>query len=577
MNNKEHILEKINQIVPDECGVYLWKNKNNEIIYVGKAKNLRKRLKQYFEGHNNSWLTPVMVDQINDFDFYICKSERDSFLTELKFIKQFQPRYNIKLTNKNTYPYFLFVIDKNGLHIDIGDNLNKKNLKYYFGPLTPTSQFSAFYDVLCNQFLYYKGLKITNKDESYWLNALEEIKNIFKNKSPEFIKLIAKKEAEYSSKLEFEFAQVYKNASVFIKSLLQTQILQISNTQSLDFFAFEKVNQNIFISIRSYQHGSTTYIENINRKFQGLLTEFIEKFINDYYKKRPDIISKILLDFVYKSENLIFDDNLTKRILYPQKGIYKSILENLKSNAQIQAKEYARKHIIKDNVALWIKLKQELNLSEIDKFIIFDNSFENYQKDVAGSSLCFDITGQIKNLTTFNKLSEFNQKIDKHSDVQFTYYNAVSFLQKHKNKINANDVFIADGGIAQINEIKEALKNFNLNNLVFGLVKNDNHKTQKLINDLGKTIQLSDESFLYFSALQEHVDKNVKRYYHQLADSKNTLKGSLNIPNIGKKTITALIAKFGTYASIKEQSLENLTEVIGTSRAQSVYNYFHKK
>ncbi|TDV24347.1 excinuclease ABC subunit C [Mycoplasmopsis mustelae] len=577
MQNQNLILKKINDTVPETTGVYFWKNANNEIIYVGKAKNLKKRMKQYFEGHINSWLTPAMLDSIKDFEFKVCSSEKDAFLSELKFIKDFNPRYNIKLRYKRSYPYFIFRLNKGSLNIEISDDLTKKNIIYYFGPLTPNTDFSSFYDVLVNSFLYHNGQKIENKELTYWYEQLDIIKSIFKNKYPKFREEIFKKEMQFNSKLEFELAAKYKNALSFLDSLWQNQITEIKNTDTIDIFSFQKLNDKVFVALRSYQHGSLVLFDSFIRNWSGLINEFIENFITNFVANKKEKKSKINLDFKYKDENLIFDENINKRIVYPQKGIFKLIIDNLNENNQAQVDKYIKTHNNKNTKVVWTSLQADLNLDNIDKFIMFDNSFENNRDEIVGFVLARDQNGTIPSFYVTNNLSKLKKEYDIKSDVHFTYYNALIFIQKNLHKITNNDIFIADGGLAHINEIKQALYDMKLNNKVFGLIKDDKHKTKTLINDQNKKINISDQSFLFFADMQDKVDKYAKKHYRSLSNRKISIKQTLNIPGVGEKSIKVLIKHFKSFENIKNATQYQLSEIVNKTIASQIFEHFNKK
>ncbi|WP_322910868.1 GIY-YIG nuclease family protein [Mycoplasmopsis felis] len=582
MTNKlidNKLYTSINQNVPTSPGVYLWKNSSGEVVYVGKAINLRKRMKQYFEGHTNSWLTPIMMEVICDYDFIIAKSERDAFALELNQIKKYNPIYNIKLREKRNYPYFVFKIQKNELDIKILSEIkDKTKYDYKFGPLTPNTQYSDFLDILINYFLYSEGLKIINQDNTYWNNKLDLIKNIFTFKDDWFYKELQKREIWFSDNMNFEWALKYKKGLNFLDKIKETQITEISNMQILHFFAFEKYNDKVFISIRFYQNGSLIFVEHINKEWKGIISDFIEQYLNNFYLNTNYNPNKILIDCIYKDNELMFNDYINSKIFYPQKGILKQIIDNLneQNHSILMIKN---KYMNKNNLNnIWIDIQNFLNLNSLNRIFIFDNSFINNKKELCGVVDVYDQTGYVRKMSKVNNLEKYKLNMIKQSDVQFTYYNAACYLNSNiLYKIKEDDIFIADGSIQQIKEIKEALKQFDLNNKVFGLVKNNYHKTDKLIDENGKQIKIDDITFKFLSSIQEKVDKRAKFYLNKNKNNNNNKSSLLKIKGIGKQTESKLLNYFKTFEKIKKAKFSEIELVVGKKFAKLIYDELNKE
>ncbi|QKT05527.1 GIY-YIG nuclease family protein [Mycoplasma sp. OR1901] len=560
MNKLENIMNKISK-VPNTFGVYLWK-KNDEIIYVGKAKKLKNRLMQYFNGHNNSWLTPKMISNITDFDYFLAKNENDAFIKEQKLIKEHNPRFNIKLVNKKTYPYINFSISKKEIKIQIGDKDN--NSFYSFGPLPPNTYFSDFVDVLKDVYLYDKGEKVNFKSKEEMEEVLKSITDIFNLKYSVFKSLVTEKEQEYSGKLQFEIANKYYKTLKFLEKIKEKQISEISNEHSIDFFDFQKVKSKIFISMYSYNYGSLIYQEYEDKNWEGLISEFIENYLSNFYAKNK-IPNQIILRKELEDWNIELDELISKRVRFIKKGILYQISDLLLLNNKESINKYLVKHpnFLKDNDLVWEKLKNNLSLNSIDKIFIFDNSFQNHNVNVIGSVLAFDSNGQIKKMTKTYDLTNYVKDIEKKSDVQFTYYNAVSFLDDLGTRINENDIFFADGSIAQINEIKEALHNFGFTNKVFGLVKDSKHKTEKIINDKNIIIDVDTDIFNFLSKIQSQVDVNAKFKYNRTKNKEMRSSEILKIKGIGEKRFKTILAHYKTIENLKKSNYSELEKEFG--------------
>ncbi|MBU4692767.1 GIY-YIG nuclease family protein [Mycoplasma sp. CSL7491-lung] len=560
MIKKENIINKISK-VPNTFGVYLWK-KDNEVIYVGKAKKLKNRLMQYFGGHNNSWLTPKMINSITDFDYFLAKNENDAFIKEQKLIKEYNPRFNIKLVNKKTYPYINFNATKKDIKIKIGDKDN--NSLYSFGPLPPNTYFSDFVDVLKDIYLYNQGQKIYFDSEEKIKLIINDIIDIFNKKYSYFKALISQREKDYSEKLQFEIANKYYKASKFLEKIKERQISEISNEHSIDFFDFQKVKSKVFISMYSYNYGSLIYHEYENKNWEGLFAEFIEKYLSNFYSKNK-VPVQIVLNKEMENLNLELNDLILKKVRFSKKGILYQISDLLMLNNKESINKYLVKHpnFLNDNEIVWEKLKNNLGLSNIEKIFIFDNSFQNHNKNVVGSVVAFDINGKITRMTKTYDLTNIVKNINKHSDIQYTYYNAIYFLDKNISKIKNNDIFIADGSMAQVKEIKEALLNFNLQNNVFGLVKDSKHKTKKIINDKNIILDIDNEIFNFLSKIQTQVDQNAKYRYNKVKNKNMKSSEILNIKGIGEKTLKNILSYFKTIENLKKSNYSELENQFG--------------
>ncbi|MCU9935499.1 GIY-YIG nuclease family protein [Mycoplasmopsis cynos] len=559
------ILELIKN-TKNKPGVYLWKNKTNKVIYIGKAKDIKKRLMQYLNGSLNSYKTPKMFEEIYNFDLYYTLNEKDALVLEEELIKKHKPKYNIKLVYSSKNKYIKIYIDKKNL-IKFGFDSkisNKKVLEnqFYFGPLIYDDEHRNFIDVLKSYFLYQDGLLITKQTIDEAKSVLNQIIEIFKFKNNDFNDELFRTEQKFSKLLDFENAHKYKKAQNFLKKLKEPQVAEIRNIHSIDYIAFKTFQDYVFIGIRNYTYGITTSFALKYYKFNGIITEFFENFLEVYYSQKllpkKIIFSNEMRDFINEIE---FSHK--SLISFAKIGVNKLILNNLEHNLD------EKYELIEKNVSIFNEISRMLKINEIKKIYIFDNSFWNDKKGI-GTVLEVSESNINKPIVHKWNLEKELSHYQKANDLKYMYFNVLKFLKFFETKISPNDLFIADGGLLQINEIKEALKNYGKNNQVIGLVKDKTHLTSKIINDQNIVLNFSANVFNFFSFLQNKVDKEAKKYLSKRKDTKFLNSQLQQIKGIGEKTEIKLLKHFGTLDNIKSATDQELLKFISKRQLKNL-------
>ncbi|MFV8516093.1 GIY-YIG nuclease family protein [Mycoplasma sp. Z244B] len=577
------ILEKLKakvKNVPNTPGVYLWKDRFEQVIYVGKAKALNKRLNQYLKGTINSYKTPKMLEEIFDFEIFLCSSEKDALALETNYIKQYKPAYNIDLTDDKRYPYLALQIKKNNeLVISSVYRFDKyQKDSFYFGPFPTNSNFRDLLNILERNFTYENGLKIKEFTYTSSKAKFDQIINILKFRDNSFIDKLQEKMQAAASNYNYELAMEYRDAISVLENIKTTQIAELQNYNDIDVFSFVPhenvvaVQKVFYRSGIQIQHAHSFYWSDI------LLEDFIIQYLETYYKnnKLPD---KILLSHVY-SDIELNNPKISSRITFPMQGILQKILslanENNEENIKLNYDEWYRKNANLLNA--WAELETVLNQgNKISSIFIFDNSHFGLSAPV-GVVTCWENASAIDAKSSKFDHSEQLAIMDKKSDVQLMYLTVAKFIAQKRFMLNDSTIFIVDGAIMQINEALYALKEQDINNIqVYGLVKDDNHRTRNLINSKNEVLTISKNAYNLLSNMQYSVDRYAKNVMSRSFGLKARSNDLTKIKGIGHQSEKALLKHFKTYQAIKNASLEELTEVIGASKAKIIIEQYKAK
>ncbi|VDR41681.1 GIY-YIG nuclease family protein [Mycoplasmopsis caviae] len=541
-------------------GIYLWKDKDDNVIYVGKAKNLRKRMHQYFEGAINSYKTSRLVEQIYAYEVFVCNTNKEALLLEKSYIDKYNPEYNILLLDDRRYPYLKVQLFNSKLEISLSRKINKKNENnklFYFGPFPIGYGSIQILKLLEREAFYEKGLKIKNKDPKFWQEKFNKIKSILSFKDNSYINEIMEKMLKEAEAQHFEIARDLKASWVFLNKLKEEQIIELKNIRNLDVFTYKTVENVIYITTLFYRSGLL-----INKDNQAISvdideTETLEKFFNKYYEEKikPD---EILVEKKLINLNLNLDENLN--IFCPKIGEKRKVIEIAKLNLE---EFYSREHLLIKNKSEHIikvldKFKKIINLTSLKNIIIFDNSnFANFNP--VGVAVVYTNGQKNKNLyRKFNHMDIYSRD----ADVEYMSETIKKYFESQDNKKDF-DLVIVDGGLAQIHEAKKVLFDLKINIPIVGLVKDNYHRTRALIDTQENLIELDDKELLNFLAsMQIEVDRFAKSHLRK-RNRITTFEGSLqSIKGVGKNTEIKLLNTFKTYVNIFNASIEELEKVV---------------
>lgn len=613
--------------LPTNSGVYLMKNKDNKIIYVGKAVNLKNRVSQYFHKSQKIKRIEKLVENIYDFDYIVTDTEDEALLLENNMIKKHQPKYNVLLKDDKTYSYIKVDMKSDYPTYFIARRVKNDGSKY-FGPYPSAGTTNALlayikdnYMIrLCKPFKYRKRpclyyqikqcdapcIKGKVSKEEY-RKRITEINRLLSGNMNEIIKKLSIQMDEASEKMDYEKAAKLRDS---IKNIKRGGIRQKVNNFNFKTIDAIGMYRNYLETVIIVFEVRGSKLQGVKKYFLGDTNEFEESevitmFFKQYYIGQSNIANKIMVKYSFEGiETLekMFSEEMGYKveIVVPKIGEKLRFIEMAEENAKI---ELENKN--KNNLEMLLELKEKLNLEKLPRRIeAYDNS------NISGSYL---VSGMA--VITDGKLDKRSYRRFKVEDVigQDDYLSMKKTIKKRiihtlsgkKGLGNLPDLIIADGGIGQIRVIEETLKelvvefeerereektkenikitkdkednnrkivynegiirNYNeiLDIPVFGLVKDDKHRTKALITADGKEIKVSENTMRQLAHLQEEVHDTAIKYHRKLRDKEITKSALDDIPGIGSVKKKALLKEFKSVENIKKQDVAALTKVKG--------------
>lgn len=579
----ELIKTKIDNI-PTNPGVYLMKNINEEVIYVGKAKSLKKRVPQYFlRPHEGK--THKMVNDVVDFDVIITSNEREALILEINLIHKYNPKYNILLKDDKTYPYIEITNDSSPF-LKISRKIKgKKSL--VFGPY-PDSK--AAYEILnllnriyplrkCNKIpkeecLYYHmhqclGPCINKIDPEKYKIVINNIRKLMNGETKELINELKNNMYNFSNNLEFEKAKECKETIERIEYIISKQKIEFNDHKDRDVFAFHAKNGYISIAILMFSNGILSLKDTRTFSYLEDENDVLINFIYDFYQKHrlpKEIIMPKLKEFE------LLEEILGVKITMPSQGLKYDLLRMAGENA-IKAMEDQNmiKVIKEDKYNLLKTLGDLLNISLPSRIELIDNS--HIQGDAAVGTVVVYVNGESdKNSYRKYKISGEEKRDDLASMHEILYRRYYRILTDGGV---VSDLLIADGGYKQLKVAKDTLESLGFNNVtVAGLVKDNHHRTRGLINDKGEELLLpNDHALLFFlTRMQDEVHRFAISYHHNLRSKSLTTSFLDTIDGIGPKRKERLLKVFGSIKKIQEAPIDELSQYVPLEIAKKIKN-----
>ncbi len=571
-----------------EPGCYLMKDKNNEVIYVGKAKNLKNRVNSYFRGqHNNK--TTKLVSNIVDFEYIVTPSEKEALILEYNLIKKYKPRFNIIFMDDCSYPYIRLTMEDYPTLELVRDKKRMKSAKY-FGPYPNVGYARKLLELLQQLFplrkcknmpakvcLYYHigsclGPCEYKIDVEVYQQMREKIISFLNGDTKEAIREYTKKRDEYAQNLQFEKAQECQSLLEAIDHVTSDDYMQFNSQKSCDVFNYYQDKGYISIVALQYRNGKLLNRHLNLKPIYDDESDIFVSYLIQYYSSNPLPKELVLpLELADQSLEEVFDC----KIIFPQKGDKKKLLELAKENCQInlqQKFEIVNKQQNTSQKAL--DQLEKLIDHPVTKIELFDNSHISGTNAVAAQVVYVDGKPEKKSYRLY-KVSNGNNDFANMKEV--IYRRLFNGLQ-HKSSFP--DIIIVDGGESQIKAAKEILGSLSITSIkILGLVKNDKHQTDNLMDDDYSIIPLDKESELFYllTNMQDEVHRSAISFHKRTREKE--MKQSIldEIEGIGDKRKSLLLKKFSSINKIKEASLEELTKVVGNKTALNVYEYFRKE
>ena len=577
----ELIKTKIDNI-PTNPGVYLMKNANEEIIYVGKAKNLKKRVPQYFlRPHEGK--TQKMVSDVVDFDVIITSNEKEALILELNLVHKYNPKYNILLKDDKVYPY-IEISNEDSPVLKIARKIKgKKSL--VFGPY-PDSK--AAYEMLnllnriyplrkCNKIpkeecLYYHmhqclGPCIKQIQKEDYQNIINDIKKLMNGDTKELVNKLKEEMYQYSMNLEFEKAKECKDTIERIEYIISKQKIEFNDHKDRDVFAFHAKNGYISIAILMFSNGILSLKDTKTFSYLEDESEVMINFIYDFYSKHR-IPKEIIIPKL--NDSYLLEELLNVKVSMPSKGVKYDLLRMAGENAIKAMEDQNMIKVIKEDKYNLLKTLGDLLKIELPSRIeLIDNS--HIQGDAAVGTVVVYVNGEAeKSLYRKYKINGEEKRDDLASMREVLYRRYYRLLTEGGT---VSDLLIVDGGINQLEIAKETIRSLGFDNVhLAGLVKDNHHRTRGLINENGEEIILpNDHSLLFFlTRMQDEVHRFAISYHHNLRSKSLTSSFLDEIEGIGPKRKELLLKTFGSTKKIKEAPLDELTQYIPLEIAKKI-------
>ncbi len=583
MFNIEDELKKL----PHKPGVYIMRNKDDKIIYVGKAISLKNRVTQYFRKTNKTQRIKNMVSLIDHFEYIVCDNEAEALILECNLIKENRPKFNVLLKDDKTYPYIRIGMKEEYPSIYITRRIQNDGAKY-FGPYANPGaaremlnfikeKFQVrqcktfkFNDRACLNYHIKKCLapcmKYVTRDE--YMVQINQIIMLLEGKTSKILKELEVEMKQASEKLEFEKAAAIRDRMNAIERISAKQKVSNISENNIDVIGVYKNELSVCVEI-FFVRGSKM-IDREHYFFDELkdmeTKEILSGFIKQYYLGKMEFPNKIMIQEEIEDKEIIQEwlTNSAGRkveIKTPQKGEKLRFVEMAENNAKITLENKS-----KDKFEVLNEFKEVLNLDHLPhKIETFDISNISGTHIVAG--MCVAQDGIIKrNMSRRFRIKTVYGQDDPRCTEEVVTRRIKHSLENPKGGFGTlPDLILADGGITQIKAIKRALSTYNLQAQipVYGMVKDDRHSTRALVDENRKEYEISERLFFFITNLQNEVHNTAIEYHRKLREQGMTKSSLDEIEGIGKAKRDALLRKFGTIEKIKNASIEELTQVKG--------------
>ena len=573
-------------LVPELPGSYQMKDKDGIIIYVGKAKNLKKRLKSYFTGRVTG-KTRVLVENIHDFEYIVTSSELESLILEITLIKKYNPKYNVLLKDDKSYPYIELTNEKYPTLKIVRNVKIKKNKNNLYGPfpnvgsakrtvnmlnrLYPLRKCDKLKKELC---LYYHlgeclGYCQNTVAEDKQSEMIKEIKEFLSGDSKNIKKRLTDEMNKASLSLNYEKALEFKNMLNDIEITLKEQKIVLNKDYNFDLFNCYQDNNYLAIQVFFIRggllFGRSQRIINTLASIEDAFMEYIIKFYENNLIPKEIIVPEYL-DYSLLSEYL------KTKVNTRTKGDIKKLLDLAYENAKIyleeREEELNRNQTSREDAIN--ELKKLLNTDKVSRMESFDNShlFGTYY---VGGMVVFNDFLPLKD--------EYRKyKIDSGVKDDLSAMREVIYRRYYKvimENLAKPDLIVVDGGELQVKTVVDIIDELNLDINVIGLKKDEHHRTSTIINRDLTEIKIDSKSnlFLYLAKIQEEVHRYAITY-HRTIKNKGMLSSILElVPGIGEKRRKELLKRFNSLKKIREASVSELKEVLPEDVAISLYNY----
>ena len=566
-------------------GVYLMHDKEGTVIYVGKAKDLQKRVSQYFL-RPQSGKVFAMVQNVDYFETIIVQNEKEALILEMNLIHQYYPRFNILLKDGSHYPY-IAIKKKGDVTLSIKRNNKDKNYDYY-GPFPNSGAAYKMVDLLnkvypirkCRNIpssvcLYYHlgqclAPCVNKIDESVYDELREKIKNFLNGNNQEEIRELKNKMLKASEEMNFEAAKEYKELIDSINHINTSMSVESKDKTNRDICAFSSRNGYLSIAFLIYRNGMLLGKEShVVESFEDEEDQIIE-LITQLYERCP-LPSEIIVNSEYIVNEL--SGYLDANIISVTKGKLYDLVMSAKSNADNALDEYfLSSKLDTDKIALLDELGSLLNIKTPYHIELFDNSH------IQGSSPVGAMVAYINGEPAKKLYRKFNIE---HEEARDDFKSMNEVITRHYSRLkNENkkypDLILVDGGLPQVESATKALKDIEVDIPIYGLYKDDKHSTSGLIDINGDTYPIEDKKlFFLLTRMQDEVHRFAISFHKEKRNKAMTVSIFDEVKGLGSKRREIISKFYPDINSLKEATIEELKQLLPNEVAISLYNKLH--
>jgi excinuclease ABC subunit C len=576
-------LKRLIALLPDKPGVYQMKDADDKIIYIGKAKNLKRRVSQYFLRPQTGKVF-AMVSHVDHFDFIIVHTDKEAFILEMNLIQTYYPRYNIMMMDDSHYPYI--ALRRNDAFLKIARRATDKRY-FYFGPFPNATDAYKTIDLLNSLYptrkcqtmpkkpcLYYHMgqclAPCVNKiEDAVYQKLYDDIKRFLDGEVGDVMSSLKAKMLQASEEERYEDAENYKETIEAVERTIAKQTVEInSDRTNRDVYAYAEREGYIALSILTYRRGLL-----LGKKVQvvpefGDLNEQVSELAEQYYQNN-DLPSEILCNIPGFAEDFLSVYPEAK-VLSPKEG---RLLEQI-DLATLNARQGLDAHFMSarlndDNLALLEELGKLLNIKTPYRIELFDNSHLQGSSPV-GAMVCYINGEPAKGMYRKFHLDEKDAGDDYHSMEEITFRR---YSRLKEENLSYPDLILVDGGLTQVHACLDALKRAGADIPVYGLYKNDRHQTEGVVDANEKTYPLDNKSPLFFLLMR--MQDEVHRFaitFHR-AERKRNMHSDLfdGVQGLGEKRKETIRKHYPTIDALKNASLSELQQILPDEVAEALY------
>jgi excinuclease ABC, C subunit len=587
--------------LPDSPGCYQYLNEKGVIIYVGKAKNLKRRVSSYFNNPKQTYKTQFLVPKIRDIRYIVVDTEEDALLLENKLIKKYKPHYNVLLKDDKTYPSLAITNEYLPRLVRVRKRTGKG--AQFFGPYSHTPTMYALWDLckdlykprpchtamtregieagkyeVCLEYHLHKCLApcVGRQSRQDYINNIEACREILKGNTAEVARKMKEQMMALAAELRFEEAELVKRQYIMIENYCAKSQVISDILYNIDVFNIESEEKLAYINYLHVVNGAIVqaftfeYKKKLDETDEELLAMGIVEMRDRYESDSKEIIVPFHVDLP--------DDYALQTI--PQRGDKKKLLDlsklNVKQYRFDRLKQAEKLNPEQKSVRLMKEIQRDLGLEKLPYHIeLFDNS--NIQgEDAVAACVVFEKLKPCK-----KEYRKYNIKTvvgpDDYASMKEVVFRRYSRLKEEGKKLP--ELIIADGGKGQMEVIREVVEDaLGLNIPIAGLAKDNHHRTRELLFGFPpKSVGMKADSELFrlLTRMQDEVHRFAITFHRQKRSKRQTKSELDTIPGVGAKTKELLIKTFGSVKRIKEASLQQLQVVVGRAKGQKLFENLH--